>query len=221
MSRFNTLVVSAIPSTVQAFREFSHTDDTIKLTHRCYSDILDNSALLCEKYKVVILDDGVATKQEQNEINKYLTGQVRQKIILLTQSFDKPYLDFLIHNGIAGIISKRAEMDIIKEGIINVSKGKSFLCGTIKGIVFSPLPVIDIPKLSKREKEIICGVQEGKRNKEIAGELFLSPRSVETYKQRIKKKLNLKSVNEILFITFWNILSAVLPLLFLVSDALT
>ena len=221
MSRFNTLVVSAVPSTVQAFREFFHNDDTIELTHRCYSDIIDNPDFISEKYKVVIMDDGAATAQEQNEIKKYLTGQVRQRIILLTSSLDKSYLDFLIYNGVEGIISKRAEMKVIKEGIISVSKSKPFLCNIIKGVVFNSTPFINIPKLSLREKEIICRIKERKSNKEIANELFLSTRTVETYKQRIKKKFNLNSVEEILFITFWNILSVVIPLLFIVSDALT
>ncbi len=221
MSRFNTLVVSSVPSTVQAFQEFFYYDDTIELTPKCYTDIIDNPQLISEKYKVVILDDGAATIKEQTEIKKYLAGQIRQRIILLTSSLNKSYLDFLICNGVEGIISKRAEMKIIKEGIISVSKGKPYLCDTVKGIVFNSIPAINIPELSQREKEIICGIRERKSNKEIAGELFLSTRTVETYKQRIKKKFNLKSVEDILFIVFRNILSAVIPLLFIVSDALT
>jgi DNA-binding NarL/FixJ family response regulator len=50
-----------------------------------------------------------------------------------------------------------------------------------------------ISKLTEREIEIIKMIKNGSTNKEIAEALFLSPRTVETHRARILKKLGLKN----------------------------
>ncbi len=48
--------------------------------------------------------------------------------------------------------------------------------------------------LSQREREVLQLVAEGNGSKEIAEKLFISPKTVETYRSRIMKKLNLKDI---------------------------
>jgi len=48
--------------------------------------------------------------------------------------------------------------------------------------------------LSQREREVLQLVAEGNGSKEIADKLFISPKTVETYRSRIMKKLNLKDI---------------------------
>jgi RNA polymerase sigma factor (sigma-70 family) len=50
-----------------------------------------------------------------------------------------------------------------------------------------------LSKLTEREIEIIKLIREGMSNKEIAETLFISPRTVETHRARILKKLDLKN----------------------------
>jgi DNA-binding NarL/FixJ family response regulator len=50
-----------------------------------------------------------------------------------------------------------------------------------------------LSKLTEREIEIIKMIKNGSTNKEIAESLFLSPRTVETHRARILKKLDLKN----------------------------
>ena len=51
--------------------------------------------------------------------------------------------------------------------------------------------------LSEREKEVLRLVALGDTNREIAERLFLSVRTVETYRARVMEKLNLKSRGEL------------------------
>ena len=53
-------------------------------------------------------------------------------------------------------------------------------------------------QLSNREKEIIKLIAEGKKSKEIAELLFISPRTVENHRANIMAKLNLKNVAELI-----------------------
>ena len=55
----------------------------------------------------------------------------------------------------------------------------------------------DFEILTSREREIIKFIAEGKTNKEIAGMLCISTRTVENHRANIMKKLNLKNTSEL------------------------
>jgi DNA-binding CsgD family transcriptional regulator len=52
-------------------------------------------------------------------------------------------------------------------------------------------------KLTKREKEIISLIAEGKSTKEIADTLFLSELTIKTHRKNISKKLGTKGVGDL------------------------
>jgi two-component system response regulator NreC len=47
--------------------------------------------------------------------------------------------------------------------------------------------------LSQRETQVLCLIAQGYTSRQIADQLFLSTRTIETYRARIMEKLNLKS----------------------------
>ncbi len=51
-----------------------------------------------------------------------------------------------------------------------------------------------IKRLSQREREVLQLVVEGKSSAEIASSLFLSPKTVETYRSRLMHKLGIKDL---------------------------
>ena len=60
---------------------------------------------------------------------------------------------------------------------------------------------VDVPpleRLSDRELQVFRLIGQGRSVKDIADELFLSPKTVETHKEHIKRKLNLDSSNDLL-----------------------
>lgn len=52
-------------------------------------------------------------------------------------------------------------------------------------------------RITKREKEILSLIAEGIKNAEIAERLFISPRTVETHKSHLLRKLKLKCTAEL------------------------
>ena len=51
-----------------------------------------------------------------------------------------------------------------------------------------------IKRLSPREREVLQLVVEGKSSAEIASDLFLSPKTIETYRSRLMHKLGIKDL---------------------------
>ncbi|HEV2392189.1 MAG TPA: response regulator transcription factor [Verrucomicrobiae bacterium] len=122
------------------------------------------------------------------------------KIIALTAHEDESYLTELCKAGAVGYVLKRSAGEELIQAIGTVAKG---------GVHFEPtLAAKALAKqigganpgrdsagaaLSEREREVLLRLAWGYSNKEIAGELGLSVKTVETYKLRITEKLGLHS----------------------------
>ncbi len=63
---------------------------------------------------------------------------------------------------------------------------------------------MDITKLSKQETRVFNYIGQGLKNSDIAKEMGLSPRTIETNRDRIMMKLNLDSTTEIVKVWIWS-----------------
>jgi two-component system response regulator NreC len=60
-----------------------------------------------------------------------------------------------------------------------------------------PLNVVPLRRLSRREREVLGRVAQGFTNAQVAGQLGLSVKSVETYRARLLEKLGLRTRAEL------------------------
>ena len=139
------------------------------------------------------------------EAAERLTQQCPQvKVLALTVHEDKGYLRQLLEAGAAGYILKRAAAEELIRAIRTVARGGVYLDPTLAskvvgGFVRKPngkgLPTEG--ELSDREAEVVRLVAAGHTNKEIAAQLDVSVKTVETYKARSQEKLGLYSRAEL------------------------
>lgn len=94
-----------------------------------------------------------------------------------------------------GFISKDADQEEIKQGILSVISDVPFFCQHSKRIMAQPLSddATQNLYLSKREIEILQFLYEEKKNQEIADLLFISVATVESHKKNLIRKLGVKS----------------------------
>lgn len=98
-----------------------------------------------------------------------------------------------------GYVLKNSGSAILSEAIERVYSGATYLDPRLKDLVqlpptdFIPSPV----KLSGREKQIIKLVLQGKGNREIAEQLFLSELTIKTHRKNINQKLEVKNAVEL------------------------
>lgn len=194
MRKIRTLFLSAQPSVLAALVGFFTSDPLILPDFDDY----DNYDKHRKKYEVVVFDDGSLRSNELEMIRQTLSAKDKYKKILYTYSTDKAYLNFFESSGIDGIVSKRADIRILEEAIINAKEGEKYFCSHIKNFLSgSNKPEAKIKTLSKREMEILQFVKDGLKNKQIASSLNLSIKTIEAHKENIKDKLNLKSVKDL------------------------
>ncbi|MBE7470848.1 MAG: DNA-binding response regulator [Anaerolineae bacterium] len=124
------------------------------------------------------------------------------RILILTMHDDAGYLRQVLAAGGAGYVLKQAADTELLSAIRTVYNGGVFLHPAHTKILFedtlpapSSTPPTDTPlaRLSDRELEVLRLIALGHANKEIAEMLYLSVKSVETYKARLMEKLGLTS----------------------------
>lgn len=127
------------------------------------------------------------------------------KVIMLTMYDDRDYLLYAIQNGASGYVLKNGpEMDLL-EAIRTVYAGGVYVCKEMvpylvqgfmqrnKGEIASD----GFLELTDREIEVLTLIAKGYGNSEIAEKLYLSVKTVESYKSKIMTKLGLHSRPEL------------------------
>ena len=127
------------------------------------------------------------------------------KIIALTVHDNKEYIFKILRAGAHGYVLKDTSPEELVRAIESVARGGAFFSPAVSNVLLqdfvrapnSPEPVQE-NQLSGREQEVLGSIAQGKTTKEVAAELNLSARTVETYRVRLKRKLNARNVTELL-----------------------
>ncbi|MDQ1909902.1 response regulator transcription factor [Paenibacillus sp. GD4] len=126
-------------------------------------------------------------------------------VLILTMHDDDEYLFRGIHAGASGYILKSAPHEELLSAIRSVAAGNAYLYPTatkrLMGEYLEKLKRGDntdtYEALSEREKEILGLIAKGYSNKEIAEQLIISVKTVESHKSNVMEKLGLKTRPEL------------------------
>jgi DNA-binding NarL/FixJ family response regulator len=125
-------------------------------------------------------------------------------ILVLSMQDENLYAERVIRAGAHGFITKQEATRKILDAIRQVMAGKVFLSEEISAEILSRMlgktrgAVRSLDVLSDRELQVFGLVGEGFGTRQIAEQLGLDVKTVETYRTRIKEKLELKDASELL-----------------------
>ena len=120
------------------------------------------------------------------------------KVIMLTSYADEEALYGSIMAGASGYLLKQTRGQALADAIERVARGESLLDPAVTEKVLERMRRLargesdELAVLSPQERKILALVAEGKTNKEIAAEVFLSDKTVKNYVSSILSKLNLR-----------------------------
>jgi DNA-binding NarL/FixJ family response regulator len=127
------------------------------------------------------------------------------KMIVASIHDEAIYAERVLHAGAAGYVNKETATDEIIDAIRSVLKGKVYLSEAMTERMLLNAANVNqsrerspLEKLSNRELEVFEMIGSGLSTKEIAEKIHLSVKTIETYRDNLKKKLNLDSGNELL-----------------------
>ena len=133
------------------------------------------------------------------------------KVAILTMHQEKALIERFIELGVKGYFLKTIAKDELVFAIKTIASGGEYFPAAVTkallkkqsitpDVTQSPL----LAELTKREIEIIKLVSQGFSNNEIGEKLFISPRTADTHRSNIMRKLDLHNVAEIVRFSFQN-----------------
>jgi DNA-binding NarL/FixJ family response regulator len=125
------------------------------------------------------------------------------KILALSMHCEKEFVKNILEAGASGYLTKTSVFDEIKDAITKVMSEGVYICSKVSQMVHDSYvnslrdQSSNQENLSPRELEVLKMLADGKRTKDIAAELFISPPTVNVYRAKIYKKLSINSVVEL------------------------
>jgi two-component system, NarL family, nitrate/nitrite response regulator NarL len=122
----------------------------------------------------------------------------RTKVIILSMHVKEEHVRRLVHAGVQGYILKDTSPDELVRAIETVNAGETFFSPEVARIALNQYVadhgqpgLAPISRLTGREREVLALIAEGLSNKEVANNLGIGVRTIETHRERIMRKLNI------------------------------
>jgi len=148
---------------------------------------------------VVILDITMPGGGGLRAVPEILKACASTRVLLLTMHEEPAYLRTALASGAAGYVLKKSVDANLLAAIRSVHKGRSYVDSELASALLQhALPDLGPPGrpdevLSERELQVLKLVAEGFSSREIAEQIYIGVKTVETYRARFAEKLGLKS----------------------------
>jgi DNA-binding NarL/FixJ family response regulator len=157
-----------------------------------------------ERPDVVVVDIKLKTGDGLDLIKRIKSHDDSIRMLVWSMYPDALYAQRALHAGALGYINKEHTTGRIVEAIRRVRDGKIYLCQETaeqllgQSVGRAPRPAAaGLESLSDRELEVFRGIGSGLSTSVIARQMHVSVHTVETHRQRIKRKLNLNTPGEL------------------------
>ncbi|MBN2001576.1 response regulator transcription factor [candidate division KSB1 bacterium] len=153
-----------------------------------------------QKPDIVFLDIQMPRMRGVEAVHVIKKESPSTHIIMLSMYSKEDYIRETFKKGASGFVLKQSAPDELQAAITHVMRGEIYLSPTIARSVVDDWLRKDLDLggnekhlLTPRETEILKLLAEGFSNKEIAKQLYISNKTVETHRHNIMEKLNLES----------------------------
>lgn len=156
-----------------------------------------------EEPDIVIMDVRLPDGSGVEACREIRSERPETRLIMLTSYADEEAILASIMAGASAYLLKQTRGQQLAEAVEAVSRGESLLDPKVTARVLeqvrnkskAPAPAQE-PKLTENEQKILELIAEGKTNREIAADVFLSDKTVKNYVSSILSKLNMKRRSE-------------------------
>ena len=186
----HTIVIEGIKNMLKSNKEIE--------VLQSFENLKDTFENLNDSVEVLLLDINLPDGSGINACKELLENNKDLKIIALTNFEDSIFIKQILKNGAMGYLLKNTSKTELTEAIKEVNNGNRYLPKKISDILLNDSIGIEnssyfIPKLTSREKEILALIIKEYTTDEIANELFVSNKTVESHRSNLMQKLGVKN----------------------------
>lgn len=153
---------------------------------------------------IAVIDIALNQENGLELIRKILKKDASIRILVVSMHDENMYGERVLAVGAMGYLSKLAASRNIVDAIRRVLKGKIYLSEELSERLLDrrmkggkPAPLVGVMSLTDRELEVFTLIGNGLTTSEIANQLHLSIKTIETHRQKLKWKLRLKNAAEL------------------------
>jgi len=154
---------------------------------------------------VIVMDVAMSDLNGIEATRKIIAANPNTKVVALSGHANREFVREMLTAGASAYVLKKRAYEELVRAIREVMTGKKYLSpdiarGVVDGYVELSSSTSEKPAfmlLTDREREVLQQLAEGKSTKEIADDLRVSVKTVETHRRNIMEKLNLHSVAEL------------------------
>lgn len=159
------------------------------------------AVVMAERFNpdIVVMDLDMPEMDGTAALKEIVSKELPARVLVLTMHAEEEYLIPLMEAGAAGYLVKSAADRELVDAVRAVAHGDVYVRPAAARVLAKNLTKKDaaasereqFERLTQRERDVLRFVAQGYSAPEIGEKLFISPKTVDTYKQRIQEKLGL------------------------------
>jgi DNA-binding NarL/FixJ family response regulator len=204
--RITVLIVDDHPLFRNGLRQVIQGDARFELAGEAADGELAWKAIQEKKPDVAVLDVNLPGLTGLEIARKISEKKLRTRVIILTMLKEEDLINRALDFGVNGFVLKENAVEDIVNAIVTATDGGHYLSPAVSGYLVrrrnraeklvAHKPGLD--DLTKAERRILKLIADKKTSREIATELFISPRTVEAHRANICTKLDLHGSHSLL-----------------------
>lgn len=157
---------------------------------------------------VILLDISMPGKNGLDALAELKKERPKCQVLILSMHPEEQYALRALKSGASGYLTKRSAATELIDALHRVSAGKRYITSSIAESLAAALSYkggrAAHETLSNREFQVLRMMAAGKSIKEIAAELFLSVKTVSTYRSRVLEKMEMKNTSQLMYYAIKN-----------------
>lgn len=204
--RIRVAIVDDHPLFRQGLRQAIEADARFRLVGEAGDGLAGLKLILEEKPDVAVLDVNLPHLSGLEMARELQAGRNPTHLIILTMYKEEETFNLALDLGVKGFVLKENAVEDILASLRAVAAGGHYLSPSISGYLVkrrhraetlaAHKPGLD--DLTQAERRILKAIAEQKTSREIAAQLFISPRTVEAHRANICAKLELRGSHSLL-----------------------
>lgn len=202
----SVLIVDDHPLFRQGLRQLIQTDARFTLAGEAGDGAEALAFIERQKPALAVLDVNLPTLSGLEVARQAQAARLPTRLVVLTMFKEEETFNRALDLGVLGFVLKENAVQDILASLVAAARGEHYLSPTISSYLIrrrgraeklaETRPGLD--QLTKAERRILKLVAGKKTSREIAAELFVSPRTIEAHRANISQKLGLRGSNSLL-----------------------
>ncbi|REC47252.1 response regulator [Chryseobacterium pennipullorum] len=197
--KINIVIVDDHPIVIEGLKMMLNSQPGFNIVETFTSGSELISLIKSHKIDIILLDISLPDANGTELCREIKKTDPEISVIMFSNRSERSMIMQALKNGASGYLLKNTSIHELVICIKGALSGDIVFCNETKQIISRPSQNdLPIPRLTKREKQILQMVAQGKTSNSIAEELFLSPLTVDTHRKNLLQKFQAKNSTELI-----------------------